>query len=148
MYKEVKGNIFDHERDYDVLVHGCNCYCTMGSGIARTIRELYPEAYEADCQTKKGDRSKIGSFSYYIHPRKNLTIINAYTQYNYYPRNIDHFVYEGFAKICNDLYEQYKHKMCIAMPMIGAGLAGGNWNRIKKIIQDNIKDVNVTIYYI
>ena len=47
-------------------------------GIARTIRELYPEAYEADCQTKKGDRSKIGSFSYYIHPRKNLlTLLKA-----------------------------------------------------------------------
>lgn len=146
MYNEVKGNIFDYEIDYDVLVHGCNCHCTMGSGIARTIRELYPEAYEADCRTAKGDRSKIGSFSYYEHPRKDLTIINAYTQYNYYPRNVDHFEYEGFEKICKDLNERFKKKMCIAMPMIGAGLAGGNWERIKKIIQDNITDVDVTIY--
>jgi O-acetyl-ADP-ribose deacetylase (regulator of RNase III) len=31
------------------------------------------------------------------------------------------------------------------MPKIGAGLAGGDWNRIKKIIQTELKDCKVTI---
>jgi O-acetyl-ADP-ribose deacetylase (regulator of RNase III) len=33
----------------------------------------------------------------------------------------------------------------IGLPQIGAGLAGGDWNKIKKIIQDELKDCKVTI---
>ena len=34
--KVVKGNIFDlaEQGEFDVVVHGCNCFCTMGKGIA------------------------------------------------------------------------------------------------------------------
>lgn len=145
MYKEVKGNIFDHTDKYGVLVHGCNCWNTMGGGIAKTIKELYPGAYEADCQTIKGDKSKLGTFSFY--KEDNLTIINAYTQFNYYPVGKDLFEYESFEKICKTLNEQFKGKE-IAMPKIGAGLAGGDWSRISDIIKNNITDCNVTIYFI
>ncbi len=36
----------------------------MQSGIARQIREKYPEAYEADCKTVAGDIKKLGTFSW------------------------------------------------------------------------------------
>ena len=49
---------------FDVIVHGCNCMCTMGAGIAKQIKQKFPEAYRVDCQTKKGDRSKLGTISY------------------------------------------------------------------------------------
>ena len=48
----------------DVIIHGCNCFCTMGAGIARSIKECFPEAYEADCKTKRGKLSKLGSLSF------------------------------------------------------------------------------------
>lgn len=31
---------------FDVIVHGCNCQCTMGAGIAKSIRAKFPEACE------------------------------------------------------------------------------------------------------
>jgi len=40
---------------FDVIVHGSNCFCTMGAGIAKTIKETFPAAYRADLATKKGD---------------------------------------------------------------------------------------------
>jgi O-acetyl-ADP-ribose deacetylase (regulator of RNase III) len=33
----------------------------------------------------------------------------------------------------------------IGMPKIGAGLAGGNWNRIETIIETELRDCKVTI---
>ncbi len=35
--------------DFDVIVHGCNCFCTWGAGIAKTLRDRYPHAYARDC---------------------------------------------------------------------------------------------------
>ena len=35
----------------------------------------------------------------------------------------------------------------IALPAIGAGIAGGDWTIIKKLIKDILVDVNVTIIY-
>lgn len=129
---------------YDAIVHGCNCHHKMNSGIARTIREVFPEAYEADCaQTIKSDRSKLGSYSHaniqYEYKRGDgeimhdmLTIINAYTQFDYGTdkMNVD---YDAIRKVFTKINEDYAD-MNIGIPMIGAGLAGGDWNIISSII--------------
>jgi O-acetyl-ADP-ribose deacetylase (regulator of RNase III) len=39
------------EGHFDVIVHGCNCQCAMGAGIALSIKNQFPEAYEADLRT-------------------------------------------------------------------------------------------------
>ncbi|RYF46165.1 MAG: phosphatase, partial [Cytophagaceae bacterium] len=31
--------------EFDVIVHGCNCFCQMGAGIAKTIKQVFPAAY-------------------------------------------------------------------------------------------------------
>lgn len=38
--------------------------CTIGADIARAIRATFPEAYDADISTRKGDRAKLGTISY------------------------------------------------------------------------------------
>lgn len=140
-YKQ--GDLFKDMENWDVLVHGCNCLCNMGSGIAKQVKELFPEAYLADQQTIKGDVSKVGRFTKAEVDGK--VIINAYTQKKYLPRGIDHFEYFGFTQILRKLNFDYKGKT-IAMPLIGAGLAGGNWDKIEKIIKENTDKVNVIIY--
>ena len=71
--------------EFDVIVHGCNCFCTMGKGIALTIKNVFPEAYQADLKTNKGDKQKLGKYSYAKLQRNGyqITVINAYTQYHY-----------------------------------------------------------------
>lgn len=41
--KVVRGDLLQLALDgaFDVIVHGANCQCVMGAGIARTIRELF-----------------------------------------------------------------------------------------------------------
>ena len=43
MYKEVKGDLIKLtlEGEFDVIAHGCNCFCTMGSGIAVAMKNTF-----------------------------------------------------------------------------------------------------------
>src|SRR5690242_8887830 len=71
--------------EFDVIVHGCNCMCAMGAGIAKGIKTTFPEAYAADCATPKGDRAKLGTISTARIERDGrvLNVVNAYTQFHW-----------------------------------------------------------------
>lgn len=46
MIEYVNGDIFKGKDD--VIVHGCNCFCNMGAGIALQVAKYYPEAKNID----------------------------------------------------------------------------------------------------
>lgn len=143
-YSEVKGDLIKMAKngDFNVIIHGCNCFCTMGSGIAAQIKRAFPKAYEADCCTAKG-AMKVGHFTWAKHDQ--LTIINAYTQYEYGRDGKDRFDYNGFLQILYKLCGFLSRDAKVGMPMIGAGLAGGDWERIRGMIQRELADFDVTV---
>ena len=51
--KTVRGDLLKLALDghFDVIVHGCNCQCVMGAGIALSIKNAFPEAFAADLAT-------------------------------------------------------------------------------------------------
>ena len=69
---------------FDVIAHGCNCMCTMGAGLAVAIRQAFPEAWEADRATTKGDQAKLGTCTVGVCKigDHELHVVNAYTQYD------------------------------------------------------------------
>ena len=141
MLKHAKGNLIDlaEQGEFDVIVHGCNCLNTMGSGIAAEIRKRYPQAYEADTlATKqwKNPVAKLGNFSTYatIGKSKPFIIVNAYTQVNFMPRGVDHFEYESFYLILKKL--EALGGVRFGFPRIGQGLAGGDKDRIIAMLED------------
>ncbi|HUV50462.1 MAG TPA: hypothetical protein VMW78_05525 [Anaerolineae bacterium] len=56
------------DKEFDIIIHGCNCYCTMGAGIAKAIRDTFPEAWDADSKTGKGSLNKLETMRYRGHP--------------------------------------------------------------------------------
>lgn len=50
MLKRVEGDLVKMANmgKFDLILHGCNCRNTMGSGIAKQIKDKFPDAYEAD----------------------------------------------------------------------------------------------------
>lgn len=125
--------------DFDAIVHGCNCFHTMGGGIAAQVRRQFPEAYQADLKTRLGDKRKVGTYSF-AKLDNGVVIINAYTQYDM-SSGEDVFEYEGFQKILNQLKELREHGLeTFGFPLIGCGLAGGNKDRIMKMIEDTLGD--------
>tara|TARA_Y100001937_G_C6925528_1_gene243701 strand:+ start:153 stop:596 length:444 start_codon:yes stop_codon:yes gene_type:complete len=139
----IEGNLIELAKDgkFDVIIHGCNCFNVMGAGIAKQIKTSFPEAYQADLETKKGDDKKLGTYT--SANVNNLTIVNAYTQYNYGlgQRNVD---YNAVRKIFRQIKHNFRDKR-IAYPKIGAGLGGGNWKTIKSIIEEELENTNHTL---
>ena len=125
--KEITGNLIQYAKmgSCDVLVHGCNCFCTMGSGIAKQIRNHFPEAYEADLKTIKGSDKKLGSYSQATiwNGNHKFTILNAYTQYGW-NTNIIQVDYIALQQVFEKIAIEFKGQR-IAYPKIGCGLAGG-----------------------
>ncbi len=145
--KIINGDLihFTLNGDFDVIIHGCNCYCTMGAGIAKAIRKEFPEAYEEDCKTKKGDQKKLGNYSAakVIRNGRVIIIINGYTQYDYKGRGIK-VDYDAIRSVFRKVQNDYSGKK-IGYPKIGAGLARGDWTLISKIIDEELAGQDHTL---
>lgn len=130
---------------FDVIVHGCNCFNTMGAGIARQIAIECPEATIIDNYTKRGDKSKLGTFTEAEVVRNGIkfTVVNAYTQYgcHYSKINVD---YDAIKNCFIKIKEKYSGKR-IGYPLIGCGLAGGDWNVVSKIIDGILTEEDHTL---
>lgn len=133
--KHVKGDLLamGKANEFDIIVQGCNCHNVMGSGIARQIRDQFPDAWLADQETLAGDRNKLGRYT--IGMAGRLVVINAYTQYNTakFPGQ-DVFEYNSFENILENLAIRFG-KYRIGLPMIGMGLAGGDPTRIMPMLE-------------
>ena len=151
---------------FDVIVHGCNCFCTMGAGIAKSIKHQFPAAYEADLLTHEGDPNKLGTYTSAVvscQPKKKaskndettsqLTIINAYTQYYWKPREkivngrrrlIRPVNYDAIRLAFRNIKQEYSGKR-VGYPKIGAGLAGGDWQVISRIIDEELEGEDHTL---
>jgi O-acetyl-ADP-ribose deacetylase (regulator of RNase III) len=132
-----KGNLLDlaEAGEFDIVVQGCNCFNTMGGGIAREIRERYWQAAEVDNLTVRGDYNKLGNWTSapVVTPTTEFEIINAYTQYNM-STGEDVFEYVAFSLILQKLLYAYGDKR-IGLPYIGMGLAGGDPDVIIPMIE-------------
>jgi O-acetyl-ADP-ribose deacetylase (regulator of RNase III) len=146
--KTVTGDLVQQglQGEYDVIVQGCNCMCQMGKGLALVIKNTWPEVYETDCQTTKGDKSKLGTCNSTTVDvnGKPLTIVNGYTQYNYGTKGQQYCSYEAIEQVLTLVKQQYSGKK-IGMPKIGCNLAGGDWAVVSEIVQRVLGDEDVTV---
>jgi O-acetyl-ADP-ribose deacetylase (regulator of RNase III) len=141
-------NNFDAKK-YDGIAHGCNCFYAMASGIAADVRLRYIEAYKADLASVYGSTHKLGLMT--LTNLDSGTIFNLYTQYK-----------PGRQEDLNQLYENIRHAFrnlscyieqlkkrekrpsyTLGVPFIGAGIAGGDWKVISKIIAEESKHMDV-----
>lgn len=145
--KQRSGDLLELARagEFDLIIHGCNCFCNMGAGIAKDIKQQFPQAYAADLATLSGDREKLGSYSQVLYQNGEckVIIVNAYTQYNWRGKGVkaDYAAIKNvFEKIACDFAG-----LRIAYPLIGAGLAGGDWNTIAAIIEQALRGQDHTL---
>lgn len=142
MLTKTIGNLFTlaEAGSFDIVVHGCNCWHTFGSGCAREVRLRYPTVYEADRRTSYGDKTKLGTYSFAIVG--DFIIINAYTQYNM-STGEDVFEYTAFGLILQKLAHRYPTAR-FGFPFIGMGLAKGNKAMIMAMLEDFAATIDKT----
>lgn len=132
------GDLLAHKDKFDYIAHGCNCFHLMGAGIAGQVSSQFPNTYLADIQNSiKGDTNKLGDFTY----DKEDKILNLYTQYQPGP-NVD---YDAIRKVFRKLNKEFPGKH-IAIPRIGCGIAGGDWNLVTKIISEECTNIDITVF--
>lgn len=131
--------------DCDIISHGCNCVGGYGSGVALAVATRYPKAkqYYLDKYTNEG--WELGDVQY-VKQWDGRIIANCATQYNYLPRGECHFSYDAMKEVMNKLLILAKEGFTIAMPKIGSHLAGGDWDKIEKIINDLSGDTEICVY--
>lgn len=141
----ISGNLIELAKngEFDIIVHGANCQNEMGAGIAKLIKQNFPQAYMADLKTTKSDKNKLGTITFATIIPTNLIVVNAYIQYHYKGSG-DKVDYDAF-RTCMKLIAKKFPRNKIGMPKIGSGLAGGDWNKIENIIKKELKDLDVTI---
>ncbi len=144
---EIEGDLLKLAKEgcFDVIIHGCNCQCQMGKGIALSIKNEFPQAYEADCKTEKSSKEKLGNYSSanVSHNGNTFTIVNAYTQFHWRGKGVK-ADYEAIKNVMRKIKQNYSGKR-IGYPLIGAGLAGGDWAAISNIINTELAGEDHTL---
>ena len=144
--KEVYGDLVKQADEFDVVIHGCNCMNTMGGGIAVALRVAYPGIYDADTIAYKAGKVRLGNMSIHFEPSINTTFVNCYTQHDFKGRKTGKRDVDYFAiKECMQKVKKRFSGMKIGIPLIGCGLAGGDWNLVSTIIDEELLGEDVTL---
>lgn len=144
--KIIKCDIF--ESDADVILHQVNCRGVMGSGIAKQVREKYPNVYNS----YKKACDKLGAYGVFgkiqvcaINQEKTKFIVNMFSQLNYGYN----YCYTDYSKLkaCLIKVNNTFAGKTIAIPhLIGCGRGGGDWSIVYKIIEDTLINCNIIFY--
>jgi len=148
--EEIQGNILD--TTVDVIAHGVNCQGAMGSGVAKVLYTKWPEIKKE--YHKRYDRKleagwKPKDFLGYVniaHTNDNKEILNCYTQLKYGYDGKKYISYDALYDVFSAISKKYKE---VAIPKIGCGLAGGDWEIVKAIINSATGNhCKVYVYYL
>lgn len=162
-----KGNLLENV-EQGIIVHGANAQGVMGAGFAKQFKTKFPFAfyeYQQFCQTKElGYQTVNDVLGHCVFTQINdqLTVVSAIIQrfYGFDKKlyvdykavkscfeNINRYVITetelrmnnpSIKRMSHGIITVYDCKPEIHFPMIGAGLAGGDWKIIEEIIEETI----------
>ena len=143
--KYIDGNIVKLFLEGNHVAHGCNCFHLMGAGVAGQLAKAYPPILEVDkSDTFLGDTEKLGNYTKAVG-KKGQFCFNLYTQFD--PgRNLDYGALANSMINLNKWAENLLVPPTVYMPRIGCGIAGGDWEKVKTIIDlftDNVRIIIV-----
>lgn len=155
MIKDVNGNLLNS--DCDIICHQVNCRGVMGAGIARQIANQFPLVRKVYINRYNKGLAKLGEVDFVQVTRKKI-VCNMYAQ-DRYGRDKQYTDYEAFKDCLDAIVDfirisesKYSFKVCkIGFPYrIGCGLAGGDWNIVRELIENRFstENVEVEIYHI
>lgn len=147
--KFVNGNILTFpERDEDTIIcHQVNCKGVMGAGLAKQIRDKWPDVYDRyRLMVETCGEFMLGSF-HEVKVGPHLYVANLYGQVGYGRDKR----YTNYAALTAALFKGMKEypRATFRIPYgLGCGLAGGDWETVLDIIKgiSDTWNVNVEIW--
>jgi O-acetyl-ADP-ribose deacetylase (regulator of RNase III) len=147
----VTGDLLDSPEP--VFIHGCNAQGVQRSGIAALIRAKWPEVfapYHDLCEQHRDSGDLLGRIAWVTvdadkSPRR---IGNAIIQEHYGRDGTRYCSYDAIAAVMSGLnaFAEAEGIDRVAMPLIGAGLAGGSWRVISATIESEARVYQPVVY--
>lgn len=161
----ITGDILDFKEG--ILVQGCNCQGAMGSGVAKAIMDQYPGVAQRYKERHAEFGLQLGDVQYVWSPKlldslhpgagqahlrrkehclelpERLVIANAMTQEFYgKDKSVRYVSYPAvFAAFARIRLLAKATGLPIAFPLIGAGLANGEWSRVQPAIEAGLREL-------
>jgi len=139
-----KGNILDAKAE--ALVNAVNCVGVMKKGLALQFANKYPsmlKEYARVCE--KGDLS-MGKVHVWVTPEddSHLYVINFPTKLHWKDPSRLPYIEQGLQELRRQLHA-LKVKS-VAIPALGCGHGGLDWNIVKNKIIDALADLETHVY--
>ncbi len=139
--------------DNRFIIHCCNDCGKMGKGVAKALYEKWPQVRNKFIESyNQSFNSNLGDIQT-VKIDKHLVVINIIGQHGIQCNEnaIPPIRYDAIRECLKKVYILCsKHNASVHAPMFGAGLAGGNWVEISKIIYEELilseKNINVIVY--
>ena len=145
MIKYIKGDILESQAQ--ALVNTVNTDGVMGKGIALQFKKAFPNNYKAYVEACKKNEIKIGSL--FVYRDSNMIsgqkiIINFPTKTTWRKPSEYDYIEKGLNNLI-EIIQKYEIKS-IAIPPLGAGNGGLEWEKVKKILNDKLRHVEIDIF--
>ncbi len=147
MIEFVTGNLL--ESDAEALVNTVNTVGVMGKGIALQFKQLFPNNTKAYLNACKSKEFHVGQLliteDESLHTGKKI-IINFPTKTNWrLPSEYD-YIEKGLAVLAQSIKD--KNIKSIAIPPLGAGNGGLDWNKVKQLLVQYLNglDCQIQVY--
>ena len=145
MIHYTKGNLLNS--DANALVNAVNTVGVMGKGIALQFKNMFPNNFKLYSKACKNKELKVGQLL--VSEDESLLsgkkiIINFPTKTHWrFPSEYD-YVEKGLVALEKVIKDQSIKS--IAIPPLGAGNGGLDWNRVKKLIEKHLSEIDCEIF--
>lgn len=147
-----EGNVFDS--DAQIICHQVNCQGVMGSGVAKEVRQRYPNVYEQYqelCEEHEDYTAGLLGTAQIVsvnNEGRELYIANCFGQDRYGYDGAQYTSVGALMEAFIYVAEQARqHGWKVAMPYkIGCVRGGADWDTVKKIIDVTFQGVDVELW--
>lgn len=134
------------------ILQQVNCKGVMNSGVAKVIREAYPIVFEEYKKRFLLRSVPLGEFQVIAVDGPELCVVNLFGQdtYGKYGQHTNYIALEQSLCRFSEWIFQYQLNIesgcdSIHHPKIGAGLGGGDWNKIKAMIEKHLGETTLWV---
>ena len=153
--KTIEANLLDFPNGINTIFHQANTENVMGAGIAKQIRERYPEAYKVDRDyfVPKG-KDRLGHYTQALVSGDDTAykmVANLYGQMlnenSIFGIRTNYFALRDALRDClgnyNAFFSHYDKPICGFPYGMGCGLGGGDWKIVESIIKEALKEFHL-----
>jgi O-acetyl-ADP-ribose deacetylase (regulator of RNase III) len=140
MLEFVEGDMF--EAPADIRVNTVNCVGAMGAGVALAFKQRYPEMFQEYQRACKEGLVRPGEMHVW-HPLVGDWVINFPTKRHWRDPSRYEDIESGLEAL--RAYLEPLGSITIAMPALGCGNGGLDWERVSGVIRKKLDGVNAHI---